>query len=87
MKRHGETRYVHTRHMKRRRRKHFVRREMRDAVRAEKRERGDHRRWSWIAASPWREHSGVLGPCTVRFDPKMGRLYTPDSLLPREVQS
>jgi hypothetical protein len=53
---------------------------MRAAVRDEKRDRGDHRRWWWMAMSPWREQNEFFGPCEVRFDPKMGRLRTPDSL-------
>ena len=63
--------------MKRRREKANMRRMMRDVRRAELREMGDHRRWCWMVA-PWREECAILGPCTVHFDARWGRLYTPE---------
>lgn len=67
--------------MKRRRRKHRSRRELRAAFRTSKRELGDHRRWWWVATMPRTYFDPVFGcETTVYFDPKWGRMYQPEDL-------
>jgi len=45
--------------------------------RAAKRERGDHRRWMWMATFPMIIDDPVLGRCEITFHPQDGRLYRP----------
>jgi len=66
--------------MKKRRKKAYVTRHILDALRAEKRERGDHRRWVWVATFPQTVEDAVLGQCVVTFHPLYGRLYRSLSL-------
>jgi len=66
--------------MKRRRKKAYTSRHIDAALRAEKRERGDHRRWTWVATFPQTVEDTVLGQCVVTFHPLYGRLYRPLSL-------
>jgi len=63
---------------KERRRKALRRRELRVALRASKRELGDHRRWWWVATMPFTAFDPVFGCDTeVIFDPKYGRCFRP----------
>ncbi len=66
--------------MKRRRKKAYTSRHILDALRAEKRERGDHRRWMWMATFPQIIDDAVLGKCEITFHPLYGRCYRPLSL-------
>jgi hypothetical protein len=73
--------------MKRRREKHAFRREMREVRRDAIRERGDHRRWWWMAvpesmAGDWEPvyEGGVW-----EFDPEHGRTVAYPNGIPEEI--
>ena len=65
--------------MKRRRIKAWERRHLHKAFRAMGRELDDHRRWAWMAASPWIVKDDPVFECDVKvtYDPKVGRSYCP----------
>lgn len=60
--------------MKHRRMKARWYRMAREALRSEKRELGDHRRWWWQATMPY-DGEDRIGKYTVFFDAKCGRSY------------
>lgn len=62
--------------MKARREKHRINRKIDEALRAEKRERGDHRRYWWEGV-PYIEDTRDNGLCRVTFHPIYGRCWTP----------